>query len=603
MRSSLAVLLLALAALACANEGNRPAVEAPQPKHPLEVHNHHCAHDEMAARHDLAGIVARQIENDKANPAPVKRQTSRSPLRIFINAGRVGPNPSIADSAACASAGQIVTVNSAPYTCTSADVVSASTNQVITQAYQFMKNLYETSLLTFRNVPDGYVLPPGAPQNCLDVPVPTGLNGGAYDYYLFITARPSSTATVFASALPCVFAAGDRKPIMGIINFNPASYQSSNVVQTLRKQQQAALHEMVHALGFTSTLFGSWVDSRLTPYPQVYSPAPFTTGLAADPSGASSTQPNFLSTPGVTSFTRTQFGCSSLSGARLENNGGVGTWGSHWEQQDYGSELMCGVLVDPLPFSDLTWNALADMGWWSLSPTRAAADQLLFGKNLGCNFPTGGTAPTFTCSPVFSNIYGCSGSAEQCSPTLESRGFCNANTGLNTHITTPGCTFVDIGLTSCTTLAQNNNINLWEYTGPASRCYKIAGPAALINNTNNAAASCYQTICHSNGTFSVEAPPGIWQYCGTGSQNVQVPAPQDSSQIATISCPPVTQVCAGPIPVPAARPTINPTSPCCTYYFTNLLWVLIVVIVVAVLGGLCILACLILLVCKCCKSS
>ena len=48
-------------------------------------------------------------------------------------------------------------------------------------------------------------------------------------------------------------------------------------------------------------------------------------------------------TAAALSEARTHFGCSSLNGVEVENGGGSGTAGSHWEQRIFGNEMMTGV--------------------------------------------------------------------------------------------------------------------------------------------------------------------------------------------------------------------------------------------------------------------
>lgn len=48
-------------------------------------------------------------------------------------------------------------------------------------------------------------------------------------------------------------------------------------------------------------------------------------------------------TPKVREAVREQFSCGSADGAQLEDGGGEGTEGSHWEASNYLGELMAGA--------------------------------------------------------------------------------------------------------------------------------------------------------------------------------------------------------------------------------------------------------------------
>lgn len=91
-------------------------------------------------------------------------------------------------------------------------------------------------------------------------------------------------------------------------------------------------------------------------------------------------------TPEVKRLAREHFGCDSLTGAELEEFGGGGTAGSHFEKRVFHTELMIGSLGRAWTSrkSVFTLAALQDSGWYQVNYT--AADALLFGKDEGCAF-------------------------------------------------------------------------------------------------------------------------------------------------------------------------------------------------------------------------
>ncbi|KAK3266621.1 hypothetical protein CYMTET_24760 [Cymbomonas tetramitiformis] len=68
----------------------------------------------------------------------------------------------------------------------------------------------------------------------------------------------------------------------------------------------------------------------------------------------------------VLAAAQTQFGCTadSLKGAALENEGGTGTVGSHWEQRLFPHEIMVGASSTSAGamFSNLTLALCEDSG-------------------------------------------------------------------------------------------------------------------------------------------------------------------------------------------------------------------------------------------------
>lgn len=91
---------------------------------------------------------------------------------------------------------------------------------------------------------------------------------------------------------------------------------------------------------------------------------------------------------------RTYFNCPTLIGAPLEDDGGSGTAGSHWEKASFGNEVMTGETVLDYTYSRLTMKTLEGSGWYL--PDYTFAETLVWGKSEGCavaqaECPTTGT--------------------------------------------------------------------------------------------------------------------------------------------------------------------------------------------------------------------
>ena len=72
---------------------------------------------------------------------------------------------------------------------------------------------------------------------------------------------------------------------------------------------------------------------------------------------------------------KTQFGCTTLTGVEMENQGNSGSWGSHWEKRIFGDELMTAIVTGYIsPLSSVTLGFLADMGFYEVSTYTAAYD-------------------------------------------------------------------------------------------------------------------------------------------------------------------------------------------------------------------------------------
>ncbi|KAJ1468828.1 hypothetical protein T484DRAFT_1595465, partial [Baffinella frigidus] len=82
---------------------------------------------------------------------------------------------------------------------------------------------------------------------------------------------------------------------------------------------------------------------------------------------------------------REHFGCDTVAGPELENDGGSGTMTSHFEQRTLFTELMTGQSSSfNAPRSILTLAAMQDSGWYSVNYTMA--QKLIWGNEWGCDF-------------------------------------------------------------------------------------------------------------------------------------------------------------------------------------------------------------------------
>lgn len=73
---------------------------------------------------------------------------------------------------------------------------------------------------------------------------------------------------------------------------------------------------------------------------------------------------HMLVTPKVKEEARKHFGCSTLEGAELENQGGDGTALTHWEKRIFENEAMAGTHTQNPVYSRVTLALLEDSGWY-----------------------------------------------------------------------------------------------------------------------------------------------------------------------------------------------------------------------------------------------
>ncbi|GIL60242.1 hypothetical protein Vafri_14875 [Volvox africanus] len=337
----------------------------------------------------------------------------------------------------------------------------------------------------------------------------TGTNGDDTDMYLYITAvrNDDCESGAAAWAKPCLLDLGDNRPLLGAANVCPRA------LEVLNEEQLTAVltHEMIHALGFTDSMYNLTrrPDGTLRPL-----------GELVQSSMVGNTRVQMLVSPKVRDAARAHFSCPDLAGAQLEEEGSAGSAGSHWEYTHYQGEVMVASTTfaadgTPPVLSNLTLSYLDDTGWYVTN--RSAAGFMSWGLGAGCQLPNS------TCSSYMSAVPGqrlfcdaTSGVQSSSSPTFlcsnnyKATGVCRA---LNF---TGGCGLVlsrNAKETCLTTDAPNDQPAVfgWGLGTPSGRCLPVVYrfqayvgysrftyPGTGLDGSPNAA--CFDTTCSADGS-------------------------------------------------------------------------------------------------------
>ena len=90
---------------------------------------------------------------------------------------------------------------------------------------------------------------------------------------------------------------------------------------------------------------------------------------------------NAIILPEVVNYAREFFNDPSITKVPLENDGGSGSVGSHWEKTFMPLESMNATLESPGIISEFTFTFLRATGWYQIAPT--AAQSYDWGKDDG----------------------------------------------------------------------------------------------------------------------------------------------------------------------------------------------------------------------------
>ena len=182
---------------------------------------------------------------------------------------------------------------------------------------------------------------------------------------LVIFSRFESFATsTLATAGPIYMDYESNQPYCGRININhQINFSKKGIEEYLTN---ILIHEMTHILGFSSYYF-EFFNFNLTQIDK-YGIKRF-----------------YLISSNVIKVAKKYFNCSDIDGVELENDGGGGTVGSHWEARILLGEYMCGTTREEEEvISEFTLAYLEDTGYYKANYYTGGL--MRFGKNKGCAF-------------------------------------------------------------------------------------------------------------------------------------------------------------------------------------------------------------------------
>lgn len=330
------------------------------------------------------------------------------------------------------------------------------------------------------------------------------------DLVLLVTTRPT-TGNTLAWAVTCERDQWGRA-VAGHVNVAPRHLTAE--AETLLSA--SLIHEVMHVLGFDPHAFAHFRDERKRRRIQV-------TEQAMDEKlGRMVTR---VVLPRVIMHARYHYGAFSanFTGLELEDGGGRGTSGSHWEKRLLMNEIMTGSVDTRSVVSKMTLALLEDSGWYRAN--YSMADRLDWGRNQGTEFVT--TPCNQWKGPYHCNSTQLSG----CTYNREAEGYCpivnysgdlpewaryfpQANRGGQSSLADYCTYFVAYSDGSCTDTngARAPDQMLGEVRGSNSRCMASSlVRTGFVRGSMTQGNGCYQHRCLNN-SLQV-AVDGVWKVC------------------------------------------------------------------------------------------
>ncbi|XP_042409790.1 leishmanolysin-like peptidase [Zingiber officinale] len=338
------------------------------------------------------------------------------------------------------------------------------------------------------------------------------------DLVLLVTTRPT-TGNTLAWAVACERDQWGRA-IAGHVNVAPRHLTAE--AETLLSA--TLIHEVMHVLGFDPHAFAHFHDERKRRRSQV------TVQVMDEKLGRMVTR---VVLPRVVMHARYHYGAFSenFTGLELEDGGGRGTSGSHWEKRLLMNEIMTGSVDTRSVVSEMTLALLEDSGWYQAN--YSMAEHLDWGRSQGTMFVT------FPCNH-WKGAYRCNTTQlSGCTYNREAEGYCpivsyngdlpkwaqyfpQANKGGQSSLADYCTYFVAYSDGSCTdtSSARAPDRMLGEVRGSNSRCMASSlVRKGFVRGSMTQGNGCYQHRC-VNRTLEV-AVDGIWKACPEAGGPVQ----------------------------------------------------------------------------------
>jgi len=298
---------------------------------------------------------------------------------------------------------------------------------------------------------------------------------------------------ILAAGTPCL-SLKNHKPIAGIIEINKnLSLEKTNFKYYMKN---LLFHELSHVLAFH--------------------PYFFTNLNLISTKNIDGQQYTYINSPKVIEKAKLHFGCDNIKGVQLENDGGSGTAGSHWDSRYMLGDYMMATDYSDIVLSDISLALFEDTGFYQVNYYTGGLFR--FGKNQGCAFIAKKCLYNQGKNTLFPNEF-CNESGKSfCSSSHMSKGNCFITTEYSSinkgfryfgdkH--TGGLSHADYCPVSYTSITSNNyyflnncrygnNGNEGEIFGEDSLCFESS-----INNSGMKSA-CYKIECdQSSKTFSI----------------------------------------------------------------------------------------------------
>jgi leishmanolysin len=312
--------------------------------------------------------------------------------------------------------------------------------------------------------------------------VPSDLKAGVNaDYYILVDHRSEDSSTV-ASSKACQTASGTKRPVTAYTNINRQMLkEAKGDILLHEKNMYLVIHEIMHTLGVSKNHYNAYLDVN----------GKTRKGHVKSMKVGGVTQ-SVIDIPELTEKLRNFYGCPTIPGLIMENDGGSGTALSHVERKYWVYDSMSSGGIFGRRVSEFSLGLLEGSGWYV--PNYDYAEPYFFGQGQGCDFIDQKCSSS---KAIFDEF--CTGSSRGCAPQGRSGGKCASDSKAN------GCKYFDPDTDwDCENPDAVDNARLpdLEVYGRDQNSKCFTGSLNTRKSSNGATSFCFKYTCVGTGVDS-----------------------------------------------------------------------------------------------------
>ena len=361
-----------------------------------------------------------------------------------------------------------------------------------------------------------------------------------FDLLIFPLIDTTMDKLILASASHCLSLKQNLMPKAGLV------YLNKNLVLTKKDSslyiKYILFHELSHVLGFNP-----WIIKELN--------------LAYTKNGLT-----YINSERVLQKARQHFNCPTIEGIQLENQGGEGSAGAHWEARYMLGDYMISTEYSEMVISDITLAFFEDTGFYKVNYYTGGLFR--FGKNQGCKFFEKECVTKNGKKTDFSNEFCTEAGLDFCSSGHLSKGACYiakyseilepkfrhySDESIGGFSAVDYCPvsypFFDEDLNENYNYPHNCNFgekdyfNLLEKIGKKSLCFENSLFSLYDDDEDILYNTCYEVECNKNKKEYQVSVGNTWVNCKSGDKIVKNP----KGFSGKIKCPPYNIICSSTI--------------------------------------------------------